>query len=82
MPREQTGALSLLGLFSDRPVVPNEKIGRDRTVLEQYNQASGSIMPVPGNCLQQNAAGTTGMSSWIDQITEAQPCQYLISCSI
>lgn len=36
--------------YSDRPVLANENIGRDRTLLEQYSQAPGRIMPVPGNC--------------------------------
>lgn len=68
--------------YSDRPVLANENTGRDRTLPEQYSWAPGRIVPVPGNCLSQHAAGTTGKSSWIDQITEMQPCQYLTPCSI
>lgn len=49
IPKEQT-ALSVLRLFSDRPVLANENIGRYRTELEQYSQAPGRIMPVQGNC--------------------------------
>lgn len=39
LPGEHTGALPVLRLFSDRPVLANENVGRDRTVLQQYSQA-------------------------------------------